>query len=116
MALKRQKWAIGAFKTQSLRGWDLQGSKLKGISTSENQGNPLRQDFALFIECKNRVLVVRIAGQTAARVRIAGISHRSSLKDMPIFRVAGQNRRYFWGSFCGSFPVNSEQPKGFSHR
>ena len=37
----------------SERGWDLQGLKLKGICTSENQ----RQDLALFIERKNRVLI-----------------------------------------------------------
>ena len=48
-----QKWAFGAFKTRSLRGWDLQGSRLQGIVASENQGNPLSQDFALFIECKS---------------------------------------------------------------
>ena len=30
---------------------------LKGIFTAENQGNALHQDFALFIECKNRVLI-----------------------------------------------------------
>ena len=47
----------GACKTQSLRGWGLYGSKLKGIFTSENQGNALRQDFALLIGCKNRALI-----------------------------------------------------------
>ena len=55
--LKLPKWAFRAFKTRSLRGWDLQGSRLKRIFRSENQGNPLRQDFALFIDWKSRVLV-----------------------------------------------------------
>ena len=41
-----QKWAFRAFQTRSLSGWDLYGPKLKGIFTSENQGNALRQDFA----------------------------------------------------------------------
>ena len=44
--LKPQKWALSACKTWSL--------SLKGIFTSGNQGNALRQDFALFME--NRVL------------------------------------------------------------
>ena len=55
---KLQKWAFRAFKTRSLRGWDLKGSKLKGVCTSENPGNALRQDFALFRECENRVLIM----------------------------------------------------------
>ena len=44
-------------KVRSLRGWDLQSSKLKGIFTLEDQGSALNQDnIALFIECKNTVL------------------------------------------------------------
>ena len=43
----RQKWALRTFKTRSLRDWDLEGSKLKGFFTSQNQGNALRQDSAL---------------------------------------------------------------------
>ena len=31
---------------------------LRGISPSENQGNALRQDSAISIECKNRVLII----------------------------------------------------------
>ena len=53
---KLQKRALRAFKTPSWSGWDLYGSKLKGIFTSENYGNAIRQGFAPFIECKNRVL------------------------------------------------------------
>ena len=37
----------------------------------------------------------RIAGQTAARVRIASILHRSILKNTPMFRIAGQHHRIF---------------------
>ena len=59
---KLQKWDFRAFKPRSFRGWGLEGSKLKGIGTSENQGKALRQDFALFIECKNRVLINNIQG------------------------------------------------------
>ena len=40
-----------------LRGWDLQRLKLKGILTKENQGNALRQDFALYVECESKVLI-----------------------------------------------------------
>ena len=36
--------------------WDLQGSKLQGIITPENQGIALCQDFALLKECKHGVL------------------------------------------------------------
>ena len=43
--------AFRAFQIQSQRGWDLQGSKLKGIFTSEKQGNALHQDCALVMEC-----------------------------------------------------------------
>ena len=54
---KLQTWALRAFKPRSLRGWELEGSKLKGISTTKHQGNVLCQDLALFIQllCKNRV-------------------------------------------------------------
>ena len=45
----------------------------------------------------------RIADQTAARVRIAGISHRSILKNMPNFRIAGQHRRISDGAFVALF-------------
>ena len=56
---KLQKWPFRAFKTPNLRGSDLEGSKLKGMHvTDRNQGNALHQDFALFIECKNRVLII----------------------------------------------------------
>ena len=55
--LKLQEWSFGVFKTQSLRGWGLQGSKRKEIFTFENQGNALRQEIAPLIECKNRVLI-----------------------------------------------------------
>ena len=41
MSLEPHEWP---FKTQSLRTWDLQGSKVKGIFTSDKQGPPSR-DF-----------------------------------------------------------------------
>ena len=49
------------------------------------------------------IVGARIAAQTAAGVRIAGISHRSILKNMPTFCIAGQHRRIFAESFSGSF-------------
>ena len=55
---KFHEWAFRSFKTRSLRGRDLKGSKLKGNIPSENQGKALRQDFAISIECKNRVLII----------------------------------------------------------
>ena len=58
----------------------------------------------------------RIAGQTAAGVRITGISHRSILKNTPIFRIAGQHRRDFRRLFFWHFPVISDQANVFSHR
>ena len=55
---KLQEWAFRSFKTRSLRGRDLKGSKLKGNFPSENQGNAHRQDLAISIERKNRVLIM----------------------------------------------------------
>ena len=55
----------------------------------------------------------RIAGQTAAGVRMAGISHRSIFKNMPIFRIAGQHRRIFAEGFL-AIPVISAQANGLS--
>ena len=56
---KLQKWAFNAFKTWSSRGWDLLRFEAWGDSTSENQGQALCQDFALFIKCKNRMLIIK---------------------------------------------------------
>ena len=52
-----------------------------------------------------------IAGQTATGVRIAGISHRSILKNMPIFCIAGQHRWIFAEGFL-AFPAISDQANG----
>ena len=57
---KLQKWTFRAFKAQSLWGWDLQGSKLKSISTSENQGNVLRQDFPYSKSVRTECLYLRV--------------------------------------------------------
>ena len=46
-AFKLQKWSFRTFKIGNLRGWDLWGSKPKGMLTSENRGNALCQDFGL---------------------------------------------------------------------
>ena len=57
-----------------------------------------------------------IASQTATRVRIAGTSHRSILTKHANFPHRRPRLLNFCRSFCGAFPRNSEQPKGFSHR
>ena len=54
--------ALSASKTGSQRLQDLElkgGSKLKGIFTSEHQGNALRQDFAVFIVSEQGVYLWR---------------------------------------------------------
>ena len=54
----------------------------------------------------------RIAGQAATGVRIASISHRPILANMPIFHITGQHCRIFAGVFVALIPVNSGQPMG----
>ena len=80
---KLQKWAFRVFKLRSLRGWDLQGSKLKGIFTSEKQGNVLHQDFALSIESKilNRVLTKYMWACTCPLLRTGSAPQRNWLPE-----------------------------------
>ena len=81
--------------------------------------------------CISRPLVVRIARPLSLAIWHRGHSHRrpnrsqsqnhrhfasldlGSHADLSYRKPASQD---FRGSFCGSFPVNSDQPKGFSHR
>ena len=81
--------------------------------------------------CISRLLVVRIARPLSLAIWHRGHSHRrpnrsqcqnhrhfasldlGSHADFSYRKPALQD---FRGSFCGTFPVNSEQPKGFSHR
>ena len=54
--LKPREWPFKLQKWAFMGLYDLE-PKLQGICTSENQGKALRQDFALCIECKNRMLI-----------------------------------------------------------
>ena len=58
---------------------------------SENQGNALRQDFALFIVCKNRALIMDIS----LRLSGTGDSQRDSREsfaiETPIFKARQAN-------------------------
>ena len=56
-AFKLQKWAFRSLKTRSLSGWDHYGRSLRGFSRQKMKEMPSIKIFALFIECKNGVLV-----------------------------------------------------------
>ena len=58
---------------------------LKGVFTSEDQGNALRQDVALFIGCKNRVFINHSSGPD---------DHPFSLKDL-VLQAASWSRNFF---------------------
>ena len=86
MGHKASKLGFQVLEDSELKGLGSLRSKLKGIFTSENQGIALHQDFALFMECKNRVQKLSVSSPALILLKNSVVSLAKSGENQPKIR------------------------------